>query len=803
MDSAGAAQLGRGIRLQTILAGVMFAGLLVLAGTLALGTHLAVDQAEQRLDRLGVDGQSAAWRQTLENEWQRMRAEVPSVTRNDALIGAMRADRGIQNYADPLYNRLRAGEIADRIVVLDAQGTVRYDSDGSRGERVPLAAAALADGRFHEGLHHVPGERFYAGLAVPVYRSGNPIGSVVQLRDLSTSALESMADAIGGRAALLDERGPLALTAPFAMDLSVGRRLHEQPAAVRVDLDGRHSQLVYLPLTPYAAERPTANVVLARDLTESVATQKLINLTTYTVAFLVLLVIAGGLYLWLGRTLKPMREAVQTLDRIGHGEFSTELRADSRIREIARLQEVTQTMAQRLGRILEVEEENARLAFRDALTDLPNRRLLLEHLEHAIHTVNRTGRHAALLLIDLDNFKTLNDTCGHSAGDRLLQTLARRFTDRLRDQDIVARLGGDEFVALLEELSSDRSQAGADARRIAEQLLRAMREPVVIDEIEHVMSGSIGITLFPRGFDTAEELLKQADFAMYQAKHQRGNAVRFYDPEMQRTLLREAELERSLRQALERDELVIHLQPQVDSHGHILGGEALMRWPQADGGWISPGEFIPMAENTGQILDIGRVALLQACQVLARWQGQPELETLPISVNLSPHHLRQRRLMDEVTSVLEQTAAPAERLHVEVTESVMADASPQLIANLEALQALGVVLALDDFGTGYSSLSYLKRLPLDMLKIDRSFVQDIEHDADDANIVATITAIAHNMGLLLIAEGVENEIQRDFLVRHGCNRFQGYLYHHAMPVADFEAVVHREQGSAGKNLDAP
>ncbi|AKJ95702.1 hypothetical protein TVD_10180 [Thioalkalivibrio versutus] len=776
----------------------MFAGLLVLAGTLAMGTHLAVNQAEQRLDRLGVEGQSAAWRQTLANEWQRMRAEATAVTRNEALIGAMRADAGISTYADPLYNRLRAGGIADRIVVLDAQGTVRYDSDGTRGERVPLADAALADGRFHEGLHHVPGERIYAGLAIPVYRGGNPIGSVVQLRDLSTSALESMAEAIGGRAALLDSRGPLALTAPFSMSLSLSGRLQEQAAAGRVELDGRHSQVVYLPLTPYAAERPTANVVLSRDLTESVATQNLINALTYAAAFLVLVLIAGGLYLWLGRTLRPMQQAMKTLDRIGHGEFHTDLRVDSRVTEIARLQQVTQTMAQRLGRILEVEEENARLAFRDALTDLPNRRLLLEHLEHAIHTVNRTRRHAALLLIDLDNFKTLNDTCGHSAGDRLLQALAQRFTARLRDQDIVARLGGDEFVALLEELSPDRSQAGVDAQRIAGELLKAMREPVRIDDIEHVMSGSIGITLFPRGYDTPEELLKQADFAMYQAKHQGRNAVRFYDPAMQRTLLREAELERNLRQALGREELVIHLQPQVDPEGRILGAEALMRWPQLDGTWISPGEFIPVAEHTGQILEIGRLALLQACQTLRAWQGRPGLEDLPISVNLSPHHLRQARLMDEVTGILEETGAAAQRLHIEVTESVMADASPQLIANLEALRARGVALALDDFGTGYSSLGYLKRLPLDVLKIDRSFVQDIEHDADDANIVATIAAIAHNMGLSLIAEGVENEAQRDFLVRHGCQRFQGYLYHHAMPVADFEALVADGPGRANQ-----
>ncbi|WP_196801208.1 bifunctional diguanylate cyclase/phosphodiesterase [Thioalkalivibrio sp. AKL19] len=781
----------------------MFAGLLVLAGTLATGTHLAVGQAEQRLDRLGVEGQSAAWRQTLANEWQRMRTETTAVTRNEALIGAMRDDAGISTYADPLYNRLRAGGVADRIVVLDAQGSVRYDSDGNRGEPVPLAHAALADGRFHEGLHHVPGERVYAGLAIPVYRGGSPIGAVVQLRDLSTSALESMAEAMGGRAALLDKRGPLALTAPFLMSLAPDERLHQQATAGRVDMDDRHSQLVYLPLTPYGSEQATATVVLARDLTESVATQNLINATTYAAAFLMLVLIAGGLYLWLSRTLRPMQHAMKTLERIGHGEFQTDLRVDSRVAEIARLQEVTQTMAGRLGHILEIEEENARLAFRDALTDLPNRRLLLEHLEHAIHTVNRTRRHAALLLIDLDNFKTLNDTCGHSAGDRLLQALAQRFTARLREQDIVARLGGDEFVALLEELSPDRSQAGADAQRIAGELLKAMREPVRIDDIEHVMSGSIGITLFPRGYDTPEELLKQADFAMYQAKHQGRNAARFYDPAMQRTLLREAELERKLRHALAREELVIHLQPQVDPEGRILGAEALMRWPQPDGSWISPGEFIPVAEHTGQILEVGRLALQQACETLHGWQGRPGLEDLPISVNLSPHHLRKARLMEEVTSILDATGAAAQCLHVEVTESVMADASPQLIANLEALRGRGVALALDDFGTGYSSLGYLKRLPLDVLKIDRSFVQDIEHDADDANIVATIAAIAHNMGLSLIAEGVENEAQRDFLVRHGCHRFQGYLYHHAMPVFEFETLVLQRGGGGPREQDDP
>lgn len=776
---------------------VMFGSLLVLAAAIIVGAQLAMGQAEQRFDRLGIEGQTAVWNQTLENEHQRLRSEVTSVTRNEDLADALANEEAVGPYAVPLDNRLRAAGVADRIVVLDRGGQLRFDSDPRDEPVLALAEAALEDGRFREGLHHVPGQALYAGLVVPIYRGGQPLGIVVLLRDLSGVALQSLAQASQGQAALLDRGSVLGRTAPARLALPLGGVWHEEPAANRVRRDGHAYQVVHLPLKPYGADEPRANAVLVRDITESVRTQDRINAVTYASALTVFVLIAIGLFYWLGRTLRPLRQAVDTLDAIGQGRFPQEHPADSRVFEIASLQEATGTMSQGLKRMLEVEEENARLAFRDALTDLPNRRLLLEHLEHAIHAAKRTGEHAALLLLDLDNFKTLNDTCGHSAGDQLLQIIARRFTERLRSQDIVARLGGDEFVILLEALSVDRDQAAVDARGVAGDLLDTLSQPVTIDGIEHATSGSLGITVFPQAGDTPEELLKQADFAMYQAKRQEWNAVRFYDPEMQQLLQREAELERGLRQALEQGRLLVHLQPQVNEQGRIVGAEALMRWPRADGSWVSPGEFIPVAEHSGQIVEIGRLALRQACAILGRWRADPRLEGLPISVNLSPHHLRQGRLLDEIREVLGKHGVEPSMLQIEITESVMADATETQMANLEALRALGVRLALDDFGTGYSSLGYLKRLPLDLLKIDRSFVQDLETNIDDANIVATITAIAHHMGLELIAEGVETEGQREYLLRHGCRRFQGFLFHRAMPVEAFEDVVVSEQGQVG------
>ncbi len=789
----------RRLSLRTILTLVMFGSLLVLAVAIAVGTQLAMGQAEQRFDRLGIEGQRAVWNQTLENEHQRLRSETTSVTRNQDLLDALAGDEPVGPYAAPLDNRLRAGGVADRVVVLDRGGQVRFDSDPRKEPVFPLADSALDDGRFHQGLHHVPGEALYAGLAVPVYRAGQPLGVVLLMRDLAGGALRSLAQASQGQAALLDREGALGRTAPTSVALPLGRIWHSEPMASRVRGDDHAYQVVHLPLTPYNEDYPQANVVLVRDITESVRTQELINTVTYAFALSVFVLIAVGLYAWLGRTLRPLRQAVDTLEEIGHGRFPQERLADCRVFEIASLQEATGTMAKRLERMLEMEEENARLAFRDALTDLPNRRLLLEHLDHAIHAARRTREHAALLLLDLDNFKTLNDTCGHSAGDQLLQVMAQRLTGRLRAQDIVARLGGDEFVILLEALSADRDQAAVDARALAGELLEALSQPVTIDGIEHAMSGSFGITVFPQVHDTPEELLKQADFAMYQAKRQVRNGVRFYDPEMQRLLQREAELERGLRQALDEGQLLIHLQPQVDDQGQITGAEALMRWPCADGSWVSPAEFIPVAEHSGQIVEIGRLALHQACATLSRWQANPRLAGLPISVNLSPHHLRQGRLLDEVRGLLSEYGVDPSVLQIEVTESVMVDATETLMSNLEALRALGIRLALDDFGTGYSSLGYLKRLPLDILKIDRSFVRDLETNIDDANIVATVTAIAHHMGLALVAEGVETEGQRAFLLRHGCHGFQGFLFHRPMPVAAFEDEVARQGEHAGSS----
>ena len=784
MESGAEARV---IRLRTAIALAVFTGLALLAAALATGAHLALQQADQRLDHFAMETQEAAWQQVLGAELQALRSEATAVTRNRALREALAGDEPVAGYADPLHNRLTAAGVASGLVIYDANGERRFDSVLEDATEFPLARATLDDGRIHQGLHRTPEGRYFAGLTIPLYDQGQLVGVVVPLQSLAGSALDTLAGKADTRAVLLDAGGRVEHTAHAAALPNPGPMLN-RAAARRTTAAGRHELAVHLPLTPFDGEDVTGNIVVIRDITDSVTTQRFINNATRAGAIVALLLIGWALYFWLGRALRPLREAVATLEDVGQGRFTTRIRRDSRLQEVATLQGATLDMVERLRRMLEVEED-ARLAFLDPLTGLANRRLLHERLDHAIRAAEQSGRPSALLLIDLDNFKTLNDTRGHSVGDRLLTLVAQRLQGQVRLQDTVARIGGDEFVVLLEELKPDQDQAVADAGKLAAKLLDHIREPLILDGIQHVIQASIGVTVFPQGGDTSEELLKQVDFAMYQAKHDGRDTMRFYDPEMQRQLQRRAELERALRDALDADELLLHLQPQVDADGHLIGAEGLMRWNPGDPREVSPAEFIPVAEQSGQILAIGRVALRQACEHLARWRNIPGAEALQLAVNLSAPHLRDARLLDEVRQLLDETGAPAQRLVVEITESVMADESEQLMTNLQELRALGIGLALDDFGTGYSSLGYLKRLPVTELKIDRSFVRDLEHDPGDAEIVTTILAIARTMGLEVVAEGVETPAQQEFLGQRGCRRFQGFLFHRAMPAQSLEALL--------------
>ncbi|HSV52608.1 MAG TPA: EAL domain-containing protein [Burkholderiaceae bacterium] len=435
------------------------------------------------------------------------------------------------------------------------------------------------------------------------------------------------------------------------------------------------------------------------------------------------------------------------------------------------------------------EREIQRLAFYDPLTQLPNRLLLMDRLQQTLASCTRTGRCGALLFIDLDNFKTLNDTLGHEKGDMLLQHVAVRLAACVRETDTVARFGGDEFVVMLEDLSDHDAEAASMARIIGEKVLTALAEPYLLDGYAHRTSSSIGIAPFGQQHEGPSELLKQADLAMYQAKTAGRNAMRFFDPTMQAIVNARVLLEAEMRLALARQEYMLHYQPQFDAVGQITGVEALLRWRHPKRGLISPAEFIPLAEETGIIIPLGQWVLRTACNQLNAWQASSGTTHLTMAVNVSARQFHSTDFVAQVTQVLVGTGADSGRLKLELTESMLVDDLELTIAKMSELKALGLNFSLDDFGTGYSSLSYLKRLPLDQLKIDQSFVRDIVADVNDASIVRTIIALGQSLGLAVIAEGVETSAQRDFLASHGCLAYQGYLFSPPLPLEALQALL--------------
>jgi len=434
------------------------------------------------------------------------------------------------------------------------------------------------------------------------------------------------------------------------------------------------------------------------------------------------------------------------------------------------------------------EEEIKHLAFYDPLTRLPNRRLLLDRLHQALASSARSGREGALLFIDLDNFKTLNDTLGHYKGDLLLQQVAQRLVTCIREGDTVARLGGDEFVVMLEDLSSNPKEAATQCETVGEKIIATLNQIYQLAGHEHHSTPSIGITLF-NDINSVDELLKRADLAMYQAKAAGRNTLRFFDPEMQALVTNRAALETDLRHGLEEDQFVIYYQAQVREDGTLLGAEVLVRWQHPERGLVSPAEFIPLAEETWLILRLGHWVLETACAQLAAWAADSATADLSLAVNVSARQFHQADFVDQVLAVLAQTGANPRRLKLELTESLLLDDVQDIIAKMTALKAEGVGFSLDDFGTGYSSLSYLKRLPLDQLKIDQSFVRSVFHDANDAAIAQMIIALSQTMGLSVIAEGVETEEQRDFLSRLGCLAYQGYLFSRPLPLHEFKEFL--------------
>jgi diguanylate cyclase (GGDEF)-like protein/PAS domain S-box-containing protein len=438
----------------------------------------------------------------------------------------------------------------------------------------------------------------------------------------------------------------------------------------------------------------------------------------------------------------------------------------------------------------QTEMKIQQLAFYDAMTGLPNRQLLIDRLRQRLSASARSHHSGAVLFIDLDNFKSLNDTHGHDVGDMLLVEVAQRIVKCVRDSDTVGRLGGDEFVVIINELDENLRDAAVQTSTVCEKILLSFNQPFELNSYIHHTTPSIGVTLFNHDSATSvDELLKRADLAMYKAKDSGRNTFRFFDPQMEALVRERVALEADLHLGILYEQFVLYFQPQLNQQRNIVGAEALIRWNHPHRGLVMPGYFIQLAEDSGLILQIGDWVLARACQQLLLWAKNPDTANLVLSVNVSPRQYLQPDFVDKVKQLINRTGADPTKLKLELTESMLVENIEDIIAKMTALKASGVGFSLDDFGTGYSSLSYLKRLPLDQLKIDQSFVRDIMIDSNDASIVNTIIALGISLGLEVLAEGVETEEQMQLLLSQGCQAFQGYLFSKPVPIADFELIL--------------
>lgn len=432
------------------------------------------------------------------------------------------------------------------------------------------------------------------------------------------------------------------------------------------------------------------------------------------------------------------------------------------------------------------------LTFHDALTQLPNRHLLRDHLRRALHNSKQHQQWGAILLLDIDHFKSLNETRGHLLGDRLLCQIAERLREHTQDRRMLARHGDDEFVMILKGLSKQREEASLQAAAEAQRILDALQDPYLLDDIPYRTTASMGVVLFQGTSQNVDELLKRADLAMHQAKAAGRNTLRFYDPNIQMAVSTRAILDQDMRAGLGQNQFELLYQPQV-KNDRIVGAEALLRWNHPQNGLISPAVFIPLAESTGSIVPIGNWVLQTACKQLTAWANLPELAHLHMSVNVSPRQFHQSDFVAQVLDILTDTGARPERLKIELTEGVLLQDVEDTITKMTELQGHGVRFSLDDFGTGYSSLAYLKRLPLDELKIDQSFVRDVLNNRHDAAIARTIVVLGTSLGLGVVAEGVETKAQRDFLASNQCHAWQGYLLSKPIPIQPFEVLVRQHQ----------
>ncbi|WP_337955966.1 putative bifunctional diguanylate cyclase/phosphodiesterase [Curvibacter lanceolatus] len=504
-----------------------------------------------------------------------------------------------------------------------------------------------------------------------------------------------------------------------------------------------------------------------------------------------------GFTLW--QTYRALRHTLggkledihRQIERLGRGDFDEPIPVEPALQH-----SVLGWLAETQRQLLAADTEHRRsaaqinnLAFFDQLTGLPNRVLLLDRLRQTQAISQRTGQYAALLFIDLDHFKTLNDTKGHDMGDLLLQQVADRLRQGVHPDDTVARIGGDEFVMVLGGLGETARDAASATEAIAERLLRSLTRAYTLRGFVHHSSASLGATLFLGQGTSMDELMKQADLAMYRAKDAGRQAVRFFDPAMEAVVKHRAEIEDDLRRALQQQQFVLHFQPQVNSASELLSAEVLVRWQHPERGLVPPGDFIGLAEDSGLIVPLGRWVLQAACEQLACWAGRPGLGQLSLAVNMSAKQFRDPGFVAMVLEVVQHTGADPRRLKLELTESLLVHDVDEIIATMQTLQGHGIGFSLDDFGTGYSSLTYLKRLPLNQLKIDQSFVRDMLDDAHDAAIAKTIVTLAQSLDLPVIAEGVETLAQQRFLQQIGCHAYQGYLFSRPVPLDVFEPLA--------------
>jgi len=521
--------------------------------------------------------------------------------------------------------------------------------------------------------------------------------------------------------------------------------------------------------------------------------------STLLVSIPLALLLVGCLSLYLQRiVVSPLQRLISTVSTLETEQnYRTDMEVSTKDQsEFASLSRSFNALLSRVQQSLDTADEAQayaqELANYDELTGLANRRLLIDHMRYTLELASREQRHGALLFIDLDNFKTLNDSRGHAAGDELLKQVAVSLKKVFRKEDTVARLGGDEFVILSGRLEDSEEAAANQVHSLMLKLRHVLAKSFLVQGEVYQLTASVGVTTFPSLANTPEELMMQADTAMYRAKEAGRDGYRFYQPEMQAAAEARLQMERELRRAISADEFELFYQPQVDEFGRILGAEALLRWFKPEGGGVSPAEFIPVAELTGLILPIGDWVLRHAFVQLKQWLEDGIDGSFRLSINISPLQFQQDSFVANVRALLNETGVPAKSITLEVTEGIAISDVQTTIDKMRVLTGIGFKVSMDDFGTGYSSLTYLTKLPLNELKIDQSFVRDLHVDQSDAELAATIIAMAQNLNLDVVAEGVETEAQLRFLCQHGCTIFQGYYFHKPMRSA---ALTELLQGS--------